>query len=79
MTVIVKEVTEMESQPQFSVTGSSMGSISMYPEIEQKLYLNYSKPSYDLPEGSQVYGVVTFTSSASKETEYELPITINFK
>ena len=79
MTVIVKEETEMESQPQFSVEGSSRGSLSLYPSIEQKMYLNYSNPSYDMPEGSRVYGTVTFTSSASKETEYELPITINFK
>jgi tripeptidyl-peptidase-2 len=79
MTVTVKEETEMDSQPQFSVTGSSQGSLSLYPSIRQKMYLDYSKPSYELPEGSLVYGTVTFTSSASKETEYELPITINFK
>jgi len=79
MTILVKEETEMESQPQFSVQGSSMGNASLYPSIEQKLYLNYSNPSYDMPDGSQVYGTVTFTSSASKEAEYELPITINFK
>ncbi len=79
MTVNVKEITEMNSQPQFSVTGSSRGGLSLYPSIEQKLYLNYSQPSYDMPEGSLVYGTVTFTSSASNKTEYELPITINFK
>ncbi len=79
MTVTVKEKTEMSSQPNFSVTGSSRGGLSMYPSIEQLVYLNYSQPSYDMPEGSKVYGTVTFTSSASKETEYELPITINFK
>jgi hypothetical protein len=32
-----------------------------------------------MPEDSKAYGTITFTSSASKETEYELPITINFK
>ena len=79
MTVTVKERTEMNSQPNFSVTGSSRGGLSLYPSTEQMLYLNYSQPSYDMPEGSKVYGTVTFTSSASKETEYELPITINFK
>jgi subtilisin family serine protease len=79
MTVTVNEETAMESQMQFSVVGSSRGSVSLYPSIEQKIYLNYSKPSYELPEGSQVYGTVTFTSSSSQKTEYELPITINFK
>ena len=79
MTAIVKEETEMGSQPQFSVTGNSRGSASLYPSIAQKLYLNYSDPGYDMPEGSLVYGTVTFTSSASQKTEYELPITINFK
>lgn len=79
MTVTVKEETAMDSQTQFSAAGSSRGSISLYPSIEQKIYLNYSKPPYDMPEGSKVYGTVTFTSSASQETEYELPITINFK
>jgi hypothetical protein len=69
----------MGSQPQFSVTGNSRGSASLYPSIAQKLYLNYSDPGYDMPEGSLVYGTVTFTSSASQKTEYELPITINFK
>ncbi len=79
MTVSVKEITEMNSQPQFSITGSSRGGLSLYPSIEQRLYLNYSRPSYAMPEGTKVYGIVTFTNSASKEIEYELPITINFK
>ncbi len=79
MTVNVKEKTEMNSQPYFSVTGSSKGRLSLYPSIEQLMHLNYSQPQYDMPEGSKIYGTVTFTNSASKETEYELPITINFK
>jgi tripeptidyl-peptidase-2 len=79
MTISVKEETEMDSKSQFAVTGSSRGSASLYPSIEQQLYLNYSKPSFDMPEGSKAYGTLTFTSSASKETEYKLPITINFK
>lgn len=79
MTVSVDEITEMSSQPQFQVMGSSRGGLSIYPSTEQSLHLNYSRPSYDMPDGSKVYGTVTFTSSATKETEYELPITINFK
>lgn len=79
MIATVQEVTEMESQPQFTVTGSSKGTVSLYPSIEQKVYMNYSKPAYIIPENCQVYGTVTFTSSSSQKTEYELPITINFK
>ncbi len=79
MTITVKEETEMDAGQPFAVTGSGRGSASLYPSIEQQLYLNYSKPSYDIPEGAKVYGKITFASSASKETEYELPIIINFK
>jgi hypothetical protein len=79
MTIKVKEETEMDSKPGFSVTGNSRGSLSLYPSVSQKLILNYSKPSYEMPDGSQVYGTVTFTSTASKDVEYELPIIINYK
>jgi hypothetical protein len=79
MTITVKEETEMDAGQPFAVTGSGRGSASLYPSIEQQLYLNYSKPSYDIPEGAKIYGKITFASSASKETEYELPIIINFK
>ena len=79
MTITVKEKTEMDTKQQFSVTGSSRGSVSLYPSTEQMLSLNYSNPGYEMPEGAKVYGTLTFVSTASKETEYELPITINFK
>jgi tripeptidyl-peptidase-2 len=78
MTITVKEETEMAPGQQFAVTGNARGRSSLYPSIEQQLYLNYSKPYYDIPEGAEVYGTIIFVSSSSKETEYELPITINF-
>jgi len=78
MTVTVKEKTEMEAKEPFEVAGNSKGTAYLYPSIEQKLYLNYSKPSYDIPGGAEVFGTITFVSSASNKTEYELPITINF-
>ena len=68
----------MDAKEPFEVTGNSKGTAYLYPSIEQKLNLNYSKPSYDIPGGTEVFGTITFVSSASNKTEYELPITINF-
>lgn len=79
MMITLKEETEMDAKEPFEITGSTQGTISLYPSIEQQLRLNYSKPSFNFPDGTNIYGKITFTSSASKETEYELPIIINFK
>jgi subtilisin family serine protease len=79
MDVQVIEETEMDNTEQFEVIGSGKGTSSLYPSVEQPMYLNYSKPSYNIPEGAKIYGKITFISSASKSAEYELPITINFK
>lgn len=79
MTVKVLEETEMDNIQPFEIIGSGKGTSSLYPAVEQVMILNYSKPSYNIPEGSKIYGKISFMSSASKSVDYELPITINFK
>ena len=43
------------------------------------MQINFNLPNEYLPENSEPVGKITFESSTSNKTEYELPIKFNFK
>jgi len=60
------------------VASEKKSSVTFYPSLPKQLQINFDVPNEFFPENSQPIGIISFESSTSKKTEYELPIKFKF-
>ncbi len=76
--VHITEVTSFNTEYSLNVTSDKKSTITLYPSLPKQLQINFDVPNEYFPENSQPVGKISFESSTSKKTEYELPIKFNF-
>ncbi len=76
--ISLTEITTFDLEYDFSVTSERKSTIILYPSLPKQMQINFNVPNEYFPENSQPIGKITFESTASKKTEYELPIKFNF-
>jgi hypothetical protein len=74
----IKEITGFKSEYSFDVISEKKSNVTLYPSLPKQLQINFDVPNEFFPENSQPVGKISFESSTSKKTEYELPIKFNF-
>lgn len=74
----ITEVTTFKSEYSFDVVSEKRSSVNLYPSLPKQLQINFDVPNEFFPENSQPVGKISFESSSTKKTEYELPIKFNF-
>jgi hypothetical protein len=53
-------------------------SVNLYPSLPKQLEIYFDVPNEFFPDNSQPIGIISFESSSTKKTEYELPIKLKF-
>lgn len=77
-TLFVKEQTEFPSPISVDVKDQNRKATTLYPSNTRTLKCTFSKPEYNVPGDSKVYGKIYFKSPSTEKTEYELPINFKF-
>ena len=72
------EVTTFKSEYSFNVVSEKRSSINLYPSLPKQIQIYFDMPNEFFPENSQPVGKISFESSSTKKTEYELPIKFKF-
>lgn len=52
--------------------------INLYPSMTEKITLSVTKPDFELPEGSVLYGEVELTRRSNQEADFKIPLTFKF-
>jgi hypothetical protein len=72
------EVTTFKSEHGINVFSEKKPSVNLYPSLPKQLQIIFEAPNEFFPENSQPVGKISFESSSTKKTEYELPIKFKF-
>ena len=72
------EVTTFKSEHGINVFSEKKPSVNLYPSLPKQLQIISEAPNEFFPENSQPVGKISFESSSTKKTEYELPIKFKF-
>jgi len=60
------------------VYGERQSRVTLYPSLPKQLNISFDEPNEFFPNDSVPFGKINFESSATKKTEYELPINFKF-
>ncbi len=74
----VKAETKIKSPVRINASFGYSPVVVMYPSVETKVNLQFSKPEMELPEGAKFYGELELTDYTSKETEVKIPLYFKF-
>jgi len=72
------EFTTFKSEYSFDVVSEKRSVINLYPSLPRQMQIFFETPNEFFPENSQPVGKISFESSSTKKTEYELPIKFKF-
>jgi hypothetical protein len=72
------EFTTFKSEYNFDVVSDRRSNVTLYPSLPKQLEINFEAPNEYFPINSQPVGKITFESSSTKKTEYELPLKFKF-
>lgn len=76
--VDITEVTTFKTEYTINVLSEKKPSVNLYPSLPKQLQIYFDVPNEFFPENSQPFGKISFESSSTKKTEYELPIKFKF-
>jgi tripeptidyl-peptidase II len=74
----ITEVTTFKSEYSFDVMSEKRSVVNLYPSLPRQMQIDFEVPNEFFPENSQPVGKISFESSSTKKTEYELPIKFKF-
>lgn len=74
----ITEVTSFKDEYNINVLSEKKPVVNLYPSLPKQLQIIFESPNEIAPENSQPIGKISFESSSTKKTEYELPIKFKF-
>jgi hypothetical protein len=79
MSVTVKEKTFFENPTDLQLKFNKKDHITMYPDIEYKLSVDYTEPKVNLKSNESFFGKITFISPRNNNMEYSKILSIKNK
>jgi len=72
------ETTTFGADHSIDVVSERRPAVTLYPSLPKQLQIYFDVPNEYFPDNSQPVGKISFESSSTKKTEYELPIKFKF-